>query len=69
MASFAGIQLYGLFAWLMWLVVHIFFLIGFRNRLAVMLDWLWAYLTFQRSARIILEDRVGAGSTLTENRP
>ena len=47
----------GWIAWMMWLMIHIFFLIGFRNRAAVMLDWLWAYLTYQRSARIILEER------------
>ena len=40
-------------AWLGWLFVHIFFLIGFRNRLLVMIDWAWSYLTFQRSARLI----------------
>ena len=34
-------------------VVHIYFLIGFRNRLVVALDWLWAYLTFHRGARLI----------------
>jgi NADH dehydrogenase len=40
-------------AWLFWLLVHVYFLIGFRNRLMVMTDWAWAYLTFQRSARIV----------------
>jgi NADH dehydrogenase len=42
----------GLFAWLFWLFVHIYFLIGFRSRLVVMTDWAWAYLTFERYARI-----------------
>jgi len=56
-AQLGRMKFSGWIAWMLWLVVHIFFLIGFRNRLAVMLDWLWAYLTFQRSARIILEDR------------
>jgi NADH dehydrogenase len=37
----------------LWLCAHIFFLIGFRNRLVVMLDWCWAYWTYQRSARIV----------------
>ena len=46
----------GLLAWLIWWVVHIFFLIGFRNRVAVMMEWMWAYLTWQRSARIIIPD-------------
>ena len=42
-------------AWLFWLFVHVYFLIGFRNRLMVMTDWAWAYLTFQRNARIVTE--------------
>lgn len=45
-------------AWLFWLFVHVYFLIGFRNRLMVMMDWAWAYLTFKRSARVIA-DTVG----------
>lgn len=42
----------GLFAWLFWLFVHIYFLIGFRSRLVVFIDWAWAYMTFERYARI-----------------
>lgn len=49
-----GVKLSGLIAWWFWLAAHIFFLIGFRNRLIVMLDWAWSYLTWQRSARIIV---------------
>ena len=45
----------GYFAWLLWAVVHVFFLIGFRNRLLVTLQWIWAYLTYQRGARLITE--------------
>ena len=41
-------------AWWIWLVAHIWFLIGFRNRLSVMIDWAWAYLSHERTARIIL---------------
>jgi NADH dehydrogenase len=41
-------------AWLAWLSVHVFFLIGFRNRLVVLLTWAWAYFTYDRSARLIL---------------
>jgi len=44
-------------AWATWLVVHIFFLIGFRNRLAVMGTWIWTYFTFTRSARLITGDQ------------
>ena len=53
-----GIKFSGALAWLFWLLAHIFFLIGFRNRLIVMIDWTWAYFTYQRSARIIVgEDK------------
>jgi len=44
-------------AWATWLVVHIFFLIGFRNRIAVMASWVWTYFTFTRSARLITGDQ------------
>ena len=47
------LKLSGLLAWWFWLVVHIAFLIGFRNRLVVMLNWAWAYWSYQRHARII----------------
>ena len=43
----------GFLAWLLWLFVHILFLIGFRNRLIVMIQWAWSYLTFDRGARLI----------------
>ncbi len=49
-----GFKFSGAPAWLFWLLAHIFFLIGFRNRLIVMIDWIWAYFTYQRSARIIV---------------
>jgi NADH dehydrogenase len=44
----------GLPAWLFWLFVHIYFLIGFRSRMMVLTDWAWAYFSFQRSARIVV---------------
>ena len=44
----------GVLAWWFWLVMHVFFLIGFRNRLVVLLNWTWAYWSYQRAARIIL---------------
>jgi NADH:ubiquinone reductase (H+-translocating) len=53
LADFGWIRLSGWIAWVLWGVVHIYFLIGFRNRLVVALDWLWAYLTFRRGARLI----------------
>jgi NADH dehydrogenase len=43
----------GFLAWLIWIFVHIFFLIGFRNRVIVLLEWAWSYLTYQRGARLI----------------
>ena len=45
----------GLPAWLFWLFAHIYFLIGFRNRLMVMVDWAWAYFTYERGARVVAE--------------
>ena len=42
-------------AWLFWLFIHVFFLIGFRNRLVVMIDWAWSYWTFERHARIVVK--------------
>jgi NADH dehydrogenase len=44
----------GFLAWVLWLLVHIVWLIGFRNRLVVLFEWAWAYFTYQRSARVIL---------------
>lgn len=45
----------GWFAWVTWLVVHVYFLVGFKNRLLVVLHWAWSYLTFRRGARLIVE--------------
>jgi NADH dehydrogenase len=52
-AQFGKFELSGYFAWLAWLLVHILFLIGFRNRLIVMIQWAWSYLTYERGARLI----------------
>jgi len=52
-AQIFGFELSGYFAWLTWLFVHIFSLIGFRNRMVVMINWAWAYLTYERGARLI----------------
>ena len=56
-------------AWLFWLFVHVYFLIGFRNRLLVMSDWAWAYLTFKRSARVISGSVDGKLSRQEDNVP
>jgi NADH dehydrogenase len=50
-----GVELTGLPAWLVWLGVHIAYLIGFRNRVAVLLEWAWSYATFKRGVRLITE--------------
>jgi NADH dehydrogenase len=52
---FGALRFSGLAAWLFWLFAHIYFLIGFRNRLMVMVDWAWAYFTYARGARIVAE--------------
>jgi NADH:ubiquinone reductase (H+-translocating) len=49
----AGRSVHGFVAWVIWLFVHLMYLVGFRNRVAVLLDWAWAYLTWQRGARLI----------------
>jgi NADH:ubiquinone reductase (H+-translocating) len=54
-AKVGPIKASGHFAWLLWLFVHILFLIGFRNRLLVMIQWAWLYFTFDRGARLITE--------------
>lgn len=51
--EFKGIKARGMFAWLAWLLVHIYYLIGFKNRLFVMMQWTWSYITFSRGARLI----------------
>lgn len=52
-AEIGKLHMSGYPAWLMWLVVHIFFLIGFRNRLLVLIQWAWAYVVYERGARLI----------------
>ncbi len=52
-AEIRKMQLSGFVAWVTWLFVHIFYLIGFRSRIVVLIEWAWAYVTFQRGARLI----------------
>ena len=52
-ADFGRLRISGWPAWLLWSFAHVYFLIGFRNRAAVMLDWAWSYFTFGRGARLI----------------
>jgi NADH:ubiquinone reductase (H+-translocating) len=55
-AHLFGIQFTGFFAWVMWLVVHIIQLIGFRNKLFVLLNWAWDYFFYERAVRLITRD-------------
>ncbi len=57
-AQFGKVHISGFLAWLSWLFIHILFLIGFRNRVVVLFQWAWSYLTYERGARLI----VGASS-------
>ena len=52
-AEFGRIHISGFVAWLAWLFIHILFLIGFRNRLLVFIQWAWSYVTYERGARLI----------------
>ena len=56
--DFGRLKFSGLLAWWFWLTAHLFFLIGFRNRLVVLTDWAWSYWTYQRTARILGADAV-----------
>jgi len=58
-----AVRFSGIPAWLFWLFAHIYFLIGFRNRLNVMLDWAWAYFTHERAARVVPQPERGAMPT------
>jgi NADH dehydrogenase len=68
-------HLSGFIAWITWITVHIFFLIGFRNRIAVLSQWIWSYFTFTRGARLITgdqrlpgwQDQVNAGPAPAED--
>ncbi len=55
-AQFGKIHISGFIAWLSWLFIHIFFLIGFRNRVLVFIQWAWSYVTYERGARLITGD-------------
>jgi NADH dehydrogenase len=54
-AELGKLHFSGYFAWLAWLFIHLFFLIGFRNRFLVIAEWAWAYLTYNQGARLITE--------------
>jgi NADH dehydrogenase FAD-containing subunit len=50
-----NIKFQGVFAWYVWLVVHLFFLVGFRNKVSVLTDWIWNYITWDRRVRLIIK--------------
>jgi NADH dehydrogenase len=56
-AMFQGLEFYGFTAWMAWLLVHIYYLIGFKNRLFVLFQWAWTYMTFRRGARLIIDKK------------
>jgi len=64
-AQVGKLQLSGLLAWLAWLTVHIFYLIDFRNRLLVLVDWAWAYFAYRRGSRLITGHRLEPGTPRT----
>jgi NADH:ubiquinone reductase (H+-translocating) len=61
-ADIGPVKASGFFAWLIWVFLHIYWLIGFRNRVAVMAEWAWAYLTLQRRVRLITGERLWPSS-------
>jgi NADH dehydrogenase len=61
-AQTGRLRLTGLLAWLAWLIVHIFYLISFRNRFVVLFNWSWSYLTYKRGARLITGERAWEGA-------
>lgn len=58
-AEFGWLRIHGAFAWWLWGAAHIAFLVGARNRLTVLVEWVWAYLTYRRSTRLITDMRKG----------
>ena len=54
-AVIKGLKLSGLFAWLAWSLIHIMFLISFRNKFRVMLEWMWHYITNRPGIRLIIK--------------
>ena len=67
-ADFRGFRLTGFIGWLVWCAAHIYYLIGFKNRIAVALDWTWSYLTFERGARLITGDIAPTNQSAEANR-
>ena len=67
-AEFGKVHISGFLAWLSWLFIHIFFLIGFRNRMIVMIQWAWSYITYERGARLITGDQTLPGWKVSQDK-
>ncbi|HEX5551561.1 MAG TPA: NAD(P)/FAD-dependent oxidoreductase [Nitrospira sp.] len=67
-AQIGRLHVSGLFAWLLWCIVHIFFLIGVRSRIRVMSEWIWYYVTFKPGARLLFEQPEPLHRTSTDSR-
>jgi NADH:ubiquinone reductase (H+-translocating) len=61
-ARIGRLQLSGYIAWVAWLLLHIVYLIDFRSRVLVLIDWAWSYFTYQRGSRLITGHRLEAGA-------
>ena len=71
-AMFKNLRFTGFLAWMAWLVIHVYFLIGFKNRFLVMYNWFYSYLTYKRGARLITErdwHLPGAKPPATQKKP
>jgi NADH dehydrogenase len=66
-AQMKKLRLSGFLAWLAWLLVHVWYLIGFRNRFLVLFDWAWSYFTYRRGARLVTGGRLEAGAPVEEH--
>lgn len=52
-AEFMGLKIYGLFGWLAWLFIHLFYQVGFKNKVSILITWIWSYISLQAGARLI----------------
>jgi NADH dehydrogenase len=68
-AKIGPVRLHGFPGWLVWVLVHIAFLIGFRNRLLVLIEWAWAYVTFNRGVRLITGNTALASQSTAAEQP
>jgi len=64
-----GLELTGFLGWATWLVVHVYYLVGFRNRLSAVASWAWDYLRFDRPIRIVLQSSVDKTAALSRETP